>query len=86
MTINMKPTIHMNGTSREALLDQTTEAWGKVNDAISALCHMRPNGRDYYPQGSSAYGLADDEHCERITKLNEVLQELQVLAEHIADS
>jgi len=78
------PTIHLNGTSEESLLDGVCEAGKAVRQAIDALYACAPNGRDYYPQGANAFALATEEHRSRIARLTSVLDELQALAEGIA--
>ena len=82
----MTPTLHINGTSRDELLDQLSVAGGKVMDAIEALTAAAPNGRDYYPQGPSALSRAQSEHDARIARLNTVLVELTDMAEAVANS
>jgi len=80
------PTIHMNGTGREALLDQVTDAASALYKALDALSEAAPNGRDYYPQGPAAFEQARTEHQSRADRLRSVLSELQALAETIADA
>ena len=82
----IKPTIHLNGTSKESLLDQVTDAREALNAAIGALNNAAPNARDYYPQGDSAFIQATLEHRNRVTKLVAVCNELSDLAEAIAQS
>jgi hypothetical protein len=81
----MLPTIHMNGTSARALLEGYCNAISAIHDALDALARTAPNGRDYYPQGHDACINADREHDARKHALIKVLNELQVLAEHVAD-
>jgi hypothetical protein len=81
----MKPTIHRNGTSPEELLSQVLKVADALRDAITALCWATPNGRDYYVQDPGALKLALEEHNERATKLQEVLDDMQALAIHISD-
>jgi hypothetical protein len=81
----IKPTIHLNGTSAEVLLDQLVAAGKSLQQTIECLCDAAPNARDYYPQGQSAFGEAQREHQAREQKLREVLVELQALAEHVAE-
>jgi len=76
----LTPTIHLNGTSREALLDQVTEAAQAVYAALGKVCDAAPNARDYYPQGPEAFTAARDQHDARCDKLREVFNELQELA------
>jgi len=81
----MTPTIHMNGTSRNSLLDEIRDATHALSVAIEKLCAMRPNARDYYPQGQDAFAKAQEEHQSRITAVSAVRQELNALAESILD-
>lgn len=70
----MLPTIHGNGTSAQALLDQATG----VMDAAA------PNGRDYYPQSDAAINRAGLEHAARCQQITALLLEYEALAEHCA--
>lgn len=77
------PTIHLNGSSREALKLPLCEASNNIFDAIRALAEATPNGRDYYPQGPEALARATAEHTARLRKLEEVRAEINGLLEHI---
>lgn len=81
----MIPTIHLNGTSRDALLTQVLDAAHAVTAAINAVAAAVPNGRDYYPQGPTALSLAMQEHGNRLWLLVNVLDQLQAIAEAIAN-
>lgn len=74
------PTIHLNGTSREALLEAVCTAGQAVDEAMTALCKAAPHGRDYYPQGAGALAEAEATHREWLAKLREVYDELMALA------
>ena len=75
------PTIHLNGTPRETLVDGYTDAMESLRLALVDLEQCSPNGRDYYIDGNLK-GAAD-EHTKRIVKLNEVRQELYDIVMHI---
>lgn len=77
-----KPTIHLNGTGREALSEGYASAYRAVNAAIDALPEAAPNARDYYVQGSDAIRVATAEHCARVARLQAVRDELYALYEH----
>ena len=79
------PTIHMNGTSKADLLNQVCDALSALRKAQEALQCASPNGRDYYVQEAGALTKALDQHCARLRKLNEVKNELEAIAEHIAE-
>ena len=80
----MLPTVHMNGTSREDLLESYCEAISAILIALETLARTAPNGRDYYPQGPDACAIASREHDARKRALMKVMDELQTLAEHVA--
>jgi hypothetical protein len=76
-----KPTVHLNGSGREALRRQYQAAYLTLGPAIEALRQATPHGRDYYPQDGGringpAYQAARAEHAERLNRLETVQQEL----------
>jgi hypothetical protein len=71
------PTVHMNGTSRNALQEQLTEASLAIDNALTKLMLAIPHGRDYYVQGDSALKLAMDQHRARVQKLIDVREEIK---------
>ena len=77
------PTVHLNGTSRQDLLDGYCEAIHALHQAGVKLAAAYPNGRDYYVQGGDAINKAMDQHEARMTKLREVINELEHIAEAI---
>lgn len=79
------PTIHLNGTSAEALALQYDNARQAVNLAIRTLQDACPNQRDYYMRAPEVWRAAWTEHELRINKLVTVRDQLQALAEHCAD-
>ena len=79
------PTVHLNGTSGEDLLEQITEAGSAAFALLKALERAAPNGRDYYVQGPDSLKRAEAEHRNRASKVKEVLSELERIAEGIAE-
>jgi hypothetical protein len=79
------PTIHLNGTAGEVLLDQYTSAARAVQQAIDAVCDAGPNARDYYVQGTDAALAAQREHEARVVLLKRVRDELAAIAEGVQD-
>lgn len=77
------PTIWLNGTSEERLLDDLANARTAITAAIDALCVTAPNSRDYYPQGPAAYEKARHAHILRVEALHKLKQELVEIAEGI---
>ena len=82
----MIPTIHMNGTSKDALMDELSTANSALLDAIHALASCAPNGRDYYPQGPTAITTALDEHKSRLECITSVRHEIVLLMGAVEDS
>ena len=78
------PTMHMNGTSRQELIDQLCTAGEALRLAIDALQSACPNGRDYYPQGRDATQEALRQHANRLHNLTAVRAELYEIAEAIS--
>jgi hypothetical protein len=74
------PTIHLNGTSREQLLEDLSDAIHAMHEAGRALAKACPNRRDYYVQGPDATKRAMDQHEARMNKLREVVRELEQIA------
>ncbi len=81
----MIPTIHLNGTGADALVDQLADATTALLDAERVLHAAAPNARDYYPQGPDAFRLATQEHVSRLERLRSVRLELVTICEAIAD-
>lgn len=78
------PTIHLNGTSRERLLEPLNTAYDAINEAYTALKQCAPNGRDYYPQGQGAMDNAVKEHMARLQRLDDVSKELEAIINAIS--
>jgi hypothetical protein len=77
------PTLHLNGTSRDSLLDGYIAALDALRLAMEALQAAAPNARDYYMQPNS-FALAVEEHAIRWTRLADTASELNTLAEHVS--
>lgn len=79
------PTVHLNGTSKEQLLQQYTHAHQALNEALMALSRAAPHGRDYYTQGPDAINEAIAQHNKRLNALRQVAQEILIIGLKIAD-
>jgi hypothetical protein len=77
------PTIHLNGTSKDALLEGYCNAIDALHEAGRNVAAAYPNLRDYYVQGPDAGRIAVEQHEARMTKLREVIRELETIAEAI---
>ena len=74
------PTIHLNGSSKQTLMDDLLAAHKAIEVAIDKMRACAPNGRDYYIKGEGVIMKAQDEHWERCRKLQEVCDELMEIA------
>lgn len=72
------PIVNMNGTGRQALLDERMEALGTVQQAIEALCAMTVHPRDWQtrPDGDREYRQARELHRIDIENLRSIEQRL----------
>ena len=77
------PTIHLNGTSREHLLNPICYAIYTLQTAVEALAETAPNARDYYVQSMDVFYAAQREHEQRMHKLADVIRELNAIGEAI---
>ena len=77
------PTVHLNGTGREGLVEPLRAALSALRAASRAVESAAPNARDYYPQGAGAYEAAAREHASRLAKIESVTRELSAIWEGI---
>lgn len=77
------PHIHLNGTGAETLMDQVFDSIRAIGAATAALSAGAPHARDYYTQKKGTWERAQEQHQQRLMKLNEVRQELEEILTHI---
>ena len=86
MTTLIAPLIHLGGSPRDRLLDGYIDAIDALRTAEEKIRACYPNGRDYPPDGTGrGIGPAQKQHEDRLTRLAEVRQELEQIAEAVAD-
>jgi hypothetical protein len=73
------PTIHLNGTSKDDLLNALHNLASTLNVAGYEMEKVAPNGRDYYPQGPDAIREALAEHIDRAQRLKAIENEIDAL-------
>lgn len=76
------PVVHLNGTSKESLIEGYVNASEAVRAAIVALGEAAPNQRDYYLRPGT-FERAEEQHMSRLQRLIDVMQELRELAEGV---
>lgn len=80
----LKPSIHLNGTSKGELLDQLQTVVTALEAALAAINAAAPNGRDFYPQGPEALTEALAAFAERAQAVKQVHTDFSNLAWDIA--
>jgi hypothetical protein len=78
------PSVHINGTSRAALLRGYLDGIEALRTALEVMQRNGPNGRDFYPQGPDAMKEAQMEHTDRCLRVKMVMDELEAIAEAVA--
>jgi len=70
------PIVHLNGSGREALVNQRRDVYHALQQSVEKLRQMAPNGRDYYVQpGLLEQAIA--QHERRMATLGALLQEIE---------
>jgi DNA-binding ferritin-like protein len=76
----------MNGTSAQSLYDQAEAAYNALQEAMRQMQQAAPNGRDYYPQAAGAMERAQDEHFDRLRRVQALMAEYEQVMEHCSDA
>ena len=79
------PMVHLNGTSRDELLRQYSDALYALSNALDAIGRATPHGRDYYIQENADKELdqAKAEHRSRLDRILAIQAEYEQLVERI---
>ena len=51
------PTVHLNGTSKDSLLEGNTDILHKIHNLEDTICNCVFHGRDYYVLDADPYSL-----------------------------
>ena len=78
------PCVHLNGSSRNSLVEQQCAVADVLRNALNEMANAAPNQRDYYPLGDIAFATAKAEHIDRARRVQDVLNEVEELAESIS--
>ena len=78
------PTVWINGTKGQDLFDDYSKAIDAIRDAVSAIKMTEPNGRDYF-KGAFEIEHAIENHRLRVSRLEAVKMELEMIREAIQD-
>lgn len=79
------PTIHLNGTGREMLLEDYDAAYRKLLKFRCAFRKIEFNARDYYVAEPDAWSKACGERQEMLTHINHLIDYLEAHLSHLAE-
>ena len=71
----IKPTININGTSKDDLINPRRDAMNALASVVEILKLVTPNGRDY-PRDLSQCVADRDKHYARLNQLRDIQNEL----------
>lgn len=82
------PCVHLNGSDPTYLRDGLSEALYAITTAIARVVEAAPNGRDYCIYDRGAIGgpvarRAMQEHESRCKRLNDVMDEIKAMRDHV---
>jgi len=78
------PIIHLNGSSKESLIDGLKEAWTALEEAEKVLRRHYPHDRDYYISPDPEAGSkARAEHDSRLLRIKSVRNEIEHICHEI---
>ena len=80
----VKPIVNLNGTSREALIDQQQDVVCAADVMIKAMANAMPHPRDYQLQGPGTYEAARNAYLARVDLLTKIRAEIEQYALDIA--
>lgn len=78
----IKPTININGTSKDDLINPRRDAMDALASVVEMLKQVTPNGRDY-PNDLTRCIADRDKHYARLNQLRDIQAELLAEALYI---
>jgi predicted ABC-class ATPase len=69
------PTVNLNGTSMNDLLDQRSDALKLIRQLQRLLANMYPHGRDYF--NAAIYKKAVERHRDQLAVLDSLRKEIE---------
>jgi hypothetical protein len=78
------PTIHLNGTGRDTLLRDYSEAYTQLIKFRDAFARIEFNARDFYVQGSDAFPRARSARDELRLRIGQLMEYLEAHLAHLA--
>jgi len=78
------PIVHLNGTSRQMLMDELEEAYYALGNAYDKVKASGPNGRDYYLM-AGLFEKAVKQHTDRLEAIEGVRRSIAEQLTTISD-
>jgi hypothetical protein len=77
------PTVHLNGTTGQHLLDQQLDVIHALENVLTVMSQACPNARDFYPQGEGVALEARGAYNERRKVITNMIAEYETIAINI---
>jgi len=77
------PTVHLNGTPKESLLQGNVKILSAINELREAISSCQFHGRDYYVQDSDSFNAAYDERRKHLNNIGDFEQYIEKHIQHI---
>lgn len=77
------PVVNLNGTSRDALVDQHVAAALSLEKALAALIETAPHPRDFQTVKQEQYRQARAQYEDRVRRLHEIIKEVESIGTQI---
>lgn len=77
------PVVNMNGSSRDALVEQQRNVRNAARALADALAEASPHGRDYQTAQPGEYQGARKEHEARLLAVRDIMDDATAIAVHI---
>ena len=78
------PIVHLNGTSRESLIDGLLEVYNRLEGTREAWRRAAPNGRDYYLE-PGRLEKAESQHRRRLEAIDHLQNDIEAEMNGISD-
>ncbi len=79
------PTLNLNGTAKKSLIDDYLACLDALRAAQAALERTSPHPRDYQTVTTGTWQRAAQQHRARYRALQEVMDEINTIAERVFD-
>ena len=79
------PTLNINGSTRDNLVDYHTRAMRKINEAYAALADMAPHGRDYQTAPPGTHEKAQEQYKVWREQLRVIHNDIESIAIEISN-